>query len=104
VKLNFLVASANKVIDDVRRGSVAASAAEPFVAGKTFHNTARVMNATVPDRDQLLESAHKQIHHTVPRYSRACMSWELLLFLRISLAFLVTVGGTSDSALQVVIF
>lgn len=92
---------ADKVIDDMGRGCVAAGAAEPFVAGKAFHNTARVMNAAVPDGDLLLEPEMVLNYCIVQEYSRACMSRELFLFLRaeISLARLVSVGGASDSAL-----
>lgn len=47
MQLNFLVAGANQVIDDMGRRRISTGAAEPLVARKTFDNAARVMNATV---------------------------------------------------------
>ena len=47
MELDFLVASSNKVVDDVRRRSVAAGAAEPLVAGQALDDAASVVYATV---------------------------------------------------------
>ena len=38
---------ANQVIDNVRGGSIAAGAAEPFAAGQASDDAARVVNAAV---------------------------------------------------------
>jgi hypothetical protein len=51
VKLDFLVAGADEVVDDVRGGSVSAGAAEPLGAGQTSDDAARVVNAAVTGRD-----------------------------------------------------
>lgn len=50
MQLYFLVAGSDKVIDDVRGRSVAASAAKPFAASQTANNAASVMDAAVPIR------------------------------------------------------
>lgn len=47
MQLNFLVAGADKVVNDVRRGSVAASATEPLVTGQALDNTGSVMDAAI---------------------------------------------------------
>lgn len=47
MELDFFVAGADKVIDDVRRRRVAAGAAEPLAACQTLDNTACVMDAAV---------------------------------------------------------
>lgn len=40
------------MVDDVRRGCVATSAAEPLITGKTFDNTARVVDAAITKQCQ----------------------------------------------------
>jgi hypothetical protein len=47
VELDFLVASADQVVDDVGGRGVAASAAEPLVASKTLDDTASTVDATI---------------------------------------------------------
>jgi hypothetical protein len=47
VELDFLVAGANKVVDDVRGRRVATSAAEPLTAGETFDDATGVVNTAV---------------------------------------------------------
>jgi hypothetical protein len=47
METDFLVARANKVVDDVRTGRAATGVAEPFVAGKTFDDAAGRMDAAV---------------------------------------------------------
>jgi hypothetical protein len=47
VELDFLVAGANQVVDDVRGGSVAAGAAEPLVAGQALDDAGGVVDAAV---------------------------------------------------------
>lgn len=47
MQLDFLVASSNEVIDDMRRRGIATGAAEPLVARETFHHAAGVMDTAV---------------------------------------------------------
>ena len=47
MKLDFLVASANEMIDDMRGRGVAACAAEPLLANETLDNALRIVNAAV---------------------------------------------------------
>lgn len=42
------------MIDNMRGRCVATGAAEPFVARKTFHDTARVVNTTIPETISLV--------------------------------------------------
>ena len=47
MELDFLVASSNQVVDDVRRRSVPARAAEPLVAGQALDDAASIVDAAV---------------------------------------------------------
>jgi hypothetical protein len=47
MQLDFFVSSADQVVDDVGGRSVATCTAEPFTAGQTFDNAARIMDAAV---------------------------------------------------------
>jgi len=50
VKLYFLVASADKVVDDMRGRSVPTSAAEPFGTTQTSNDGTWIMNAAIAER------------------------------------------------------
>lgn len=52
MQLDLLVASPNEMVDDVRGGCVATSAAKPLIAGKAFDNTARVVDAAISKQCQ----------------------------------------------------
>lgn len=54
MQLHFLVSSANKMVDNVRGGGVAASTAEPFVAAQTLDDTGGVVYAAVSTRDAIV--------------------------------------------------
>ena len=41
------MASADKVVDDMRGGRIPASATEPFTAGKAFNDASSIVNTTV---------------------------------------------------------
>jgi hypothetical protein len=47
MELDFSVASSNEMVHNMRRGTVAFGAAEPFVAGQAFDNAARRMDTAV---------------------------------------------------------
>lgn len=47
MQLNFLVSGSDQMVDDVRGRRVAAGRTEPFVAGQTFDDASRVVDATV---------------------------------------------------------
>lgn len=49
MQLDFLVAGADEVVDDVRRRSVAAGAAEPLVAAEALDDAAGVVDPTVSE-------------------------------------------------------
>jgi hypothetical protein len=47
VKLNLLVASSDKMVDDMRRGRVPTSTAKPLAASQTFYHTAGIMDTAI---------------------------------------------------------
>jgi hypothetical protein len=61
---------ANEVIDNVGRGCIPTSAAEPFTASKTSDNTARVVNATVSKQKALVSSVPTIVENLT--HAQAC--------------------------------
>ena len=47
MELNFLVASADEMVDDVRGRGVAAGATEPFLADKTLDDAGGIVDAAI---------------------------------------------------------
>lgn len=76
MKLDFFVASSDEMVYDMRRSAIATGAAEPFVAGQTFDNTTRGVDAAV--------SIHSMVSDATGtlnflRCLRASVGWKRLL-------------------------
>ena len=61
MELHLLVASANKVVDDVRGRGIATGAAEPLVAGQALDDTAGVVDAAIAALLLVADSARLRV-------------------------------------------
>lgn len=64
MELDLFVAGSDKVVDDVRRGSVATGTAEPFAAGQTSHNAAGIVDSTVAEILSAMKCHNMESFHT----------------------------------------
>ena len=54
MELDFLVSCSHKMVDDVRGGSIASSAAEPLIARDASNNTVSAMYTAISSRVSVL--------------------------------------------------
>ena len=66
VKLDFLVTSANEMVDNMRRARISSGTAKPLVASKTLNDRTRRVNTAVS-----MSYATESANHTTPHLGEA---------------------------------
>jgi hypothetical protein len=95
VELDFLVASSDKVVDNMGRRGVAAGTAEPFIARETFDNATGVVDsavrASVGGEFDFLLRLHPSLAVDAV-YSHACHTLHIIIV--IDICYLVIIYST----------
>ena len=103
MQLDLFVASADQMVDDVRRRGIAASATEPLIAGETLDNASSIVDATISTQVCLVSYMISQVSQP-HSHLRAGMSGELDIFFRLQTSFAVySIHGHADHALHIIV-
>ena len=101
MELNFLVASPDQMVHDMRRRRVSTSTAKPLIAGQALHNTARIVYATVTISISFVLPSKNRVQQGVSIYLDlpASMCGKLFfLFCFACLGFAGTINGHTGHA------